>query len=167
MTKARPPSPDELELTAYHEAGHAVVAYVNGARIFGVNVWTTKDGVRGQCRSLASDDQTQLLIKLAGVQAESLRVGRNERHHRDNLRTLYVESHGLSDEQALAEAAGKHQRISSENLDALRQQARAALRHDWPAVQAVARALLEGDLQLSAEETTAAIAGSVIRGDPD
>ena len=35
--------PDQRTLTAYHEAGHAVVAFDQGVRIYGINVRPDED----------------------------------------------------------------------------------------------------------------------------
>ena len=77
---------DELELTAYHEAGHALVAVVVGARIVSLTIDPDRDdGPRrygdvqlqwpaetGAVKSLL---QSQLLVAMAGPVAEMIYLG--------------------------------------------------------------------------------------------
>ena len=74
-------SPDERVLTAYHEAGHAVVALAQGRPLHRVSIEPNTLRL-GQCeirkgRFRPSDDplETEMLILLGGIAAESKHRG--------------------------------------------------------------------------------------------
>ena len=80
-----PPPPSELVATAYHEAGHAVVALALGRPVHRVTVRPTTDRL-GQCefkkgRHQPTDDwvEDEILIALAGMAAEAKATGVYER----------------------------------------------------------------------------------------
>ncbi len=80
-----PSSPSELVATAYHEAGHAVVALALGRPVHRVTVRPNADRL-GQCefkkgRHQPTDDglEDEILISLAGMAAEARATGIYER----------------------------------------------------------------------------------------
>ena len=80
-----PSPPPELVATAYHEAGHAVVALALGRPVHRVTVRPTADRL-GQCefkkgRHQPTDDwlEDEILISLAGLAAEARATGVYER----------------------------------------------------------------------------------------
>ena len=142
-----------------HEAGHAVVAHTLGSRLLGLDVWEVGDGYRGLCRAIDQDEDAAVAIELAGLQAESLYLGRNKPSHRNDIQALYWEAHGPHDE-ALRTAAATVAWLGRERVRAPRQRARAILSDNWPTVQAVAEATLATlDLHLSAEDLNVLLAG--------
>lgn len=80
-----PSPPPELVATAYHEAGHAVVALALGRPVHRVSVRPNADRL-GQCefrkgRHQPTDDwlEDEILISLAGMAAEARATGVYER----------------------------------------------------------------------------------------
>ena len=80
-----PSPPPELVATAYHEAGHAVVALALGRPVHRVSVRAVMDRL-GQCefkkgRHQPTDDwvEDEILISLAGLAAEARATGVYER----------------------------------------------------------------------------------------
>ena len=87
MSPPMPPSPpsDALRATAFHEAGHAVVALALGRPVHRVSVRPSMDRL-GQCefkkgRQKPTDDwlEDEVLISLAGMAAEARATGVYER----------------------------------------------------------------------------------------
>lgn len=81
----QPSPPPELVATAYHEAGHAVVALALGRPVHRVSVRAVENRL-GQCefkkgRSQPTDDwlEDEILISLAGMAAEARATGVYER----------------------------------------------------------------------------------------
>lgn len=83
--------PSRIERTAYHEAGHAVAAYMRRLRFTGVSI-VPSDSTLGRCEFIASSVlvdvkgrtlsrtrrrvETLIIVSLAGVLAERLLTGR-------------------------------------------------------------------------------------------
>ena len=79
------PDNRQLDATAYHEAGHAVVALALGRVVHRVSVLPNRDTL-GQCefrkgtRKKSHDElETEILISLAGMAAEARHTGTYDR----------------------------------------------------------------------------------------
>jgi ATP-dependent Zn protease len=74
-----PPPPDAA--TAYHEAGHAVVALALGRPVHGVNVLANRDRLglcefkKGVLRPSEDWVEREMLIALGGIAAEAIHTG--------------------------------------------------------------------------------------------
>src|SRR5437870_327275 len=75
---------DAREITAYHEAGHAVMALLHDRPVAGVSIEADREGL-GQClfgkavfRPTEDWIEREVLIALAGLAAEALRFGEGQ-----------------------------------------------------------------------------------------
>lgn len=69
----------DLELAAYHEAGHAVMAQAFDLRVSEITLELREDGrARGECRHEPCGFYPELMICLAGIQAEARVLGHDE-----------------------------------------------------------------------------------------
>jgi ATP-dependent Zn protease len=145
-----------LDGTAYHEAGHAVVSWALGVQFDAVSIVPDND-TRGRvtCGNWFDPDdydnadlvERHLVVTWAGPLAESIHTGTEmepEGTDRDTLVDLALHVAGPD---------------TTGYLMALRQRTRDALRAHWEAVTAVATALLERQTLAAAE--IAALCGAI------
>jgi len=127
----------QAEATAYHETGHAVIAYLEGRTVNEVRLkvaWERRDGwqvLGGACRSEGST----ALGLVAGQAAE--------RHFRDEVRAYGepwpLPEHSRRDDERAEKLAKK----AGLPLSEYRRRAATILGQAWPAVRAVATELVE------------------------
>ncbi len=132
----------ELERTAYHEAGHAVVAHFVGAAVMSLSIVPTdfEEG-RLSMKGGVLDGDKQLAIGYAGREAEILATGTcGDGWAVDNLVMQHLCSSWFVDERDRDEA-----------IEFAQEDARNILRRYWSAVEALAQALLEHKLVIGAD----------------
>jgi len=141
---------DERKRSAYHEAGHAVAAYYRGIPIEGVDIVPTEErkgvvklsdfpanwdvGAYGE--AMYARYFGQVIVNMAGVLAVEKLTG-SPTGPLDPNRHLGVIG---SDWWGLGHLSGQ---VRPDDLQRAYDEAKQVLRENWPAVEAVARALLE------------------------
>jgi len=172
--KRNPPRrPSRIERTAYHEAGHAVAAYVRHLRFTSISIIPYR-GTLGRCefsetpvvidlqsRRLGQARrrvETLIIVSLAGVIAECLLTGRNNWRgaHADLHDAAHYASHVTGSEDEL----GAYVRWLWEHTRML-----LAAPPCWLAVRELAAALLE-DQRIGERRARAIISEAIERGAP-
>ena len=173
MKRKPPRRPPRIERTAYHEAGHAVAAYVRRLRFTSISIIPYR-GTLGRCEfsetpvviDLQSPRigharrrvETLIIVSLAGVIAECLLTGRNNWRgaHADLHDAAHYASHVTGSEDEL----GAYVRWLWEHTRML-----LAAPPCWLAVRELAAALLE-DQRIGERRARAIISGAIERGAP-
>lgn len=148
MTAERPGAlPRRKDHTAYHEAGHAVAAYVLGRDFFSVSI-TSEGNSAGRCYFAARPEtfdpwnrdpatrsrlEIEVITDLAGGIAERIATGF------DNLQGMASDVYAAMD-TAIYVTSNETQRLAY--LERAEARAESILRQHWGAVQALADALL-------------------------
>lgn len=173
MKPKQPHRPSRIERTAYHEAGHAVAAYVRRLRFTSISIIPYR-GTLGRCEfsetpviiDLKSPRigharrrvETLIIVSLAGVIAECLLTGRN------NWRGAHADLHDAADYAAYVTGSedelGAYVRWLWEHTRML-----LAAPPCWLAVQGLAAALLE-DRHIGERRARAIISEAIERGAP-
>lgn len=108
--KKRPPSAaEQLEMFTYHDAGHAVMAYLQGRRVKSVAVGK-RDGATKRIAAHPESDwfrssdrrsevERQILILFAGQAAQNLLTGRRGSMDSDYVQAKILASHVVSEEK--------------------------------------------------------------------
>lgn len=123
----------ELERTAYHEAGHAVVAHFVGAPVMSLSIVPTgiEEGRLFMGKGQLDGDK-QLAIGYAGREAELLATGTHSDGCEMDLLTI----------QLACNVWFVDERDRDEAMESAQEDARNILQKHWPAVEALAQALL-------------------------
>jgi hypothetical protein len=163
--------PSRIERTAYHEAGHAVAAYMRHLRFTGVSI-VPSDSTLGRCEFIATSVtidvkaralsrtrrhvETLIIISLAGVIAEGLLTGRTNwgGAHADLHDAARYASYVTGSEDEL----GAYVRWLWEHTRTL-----LSARPCWPAVREVAAALI-ADGHIGERRARRIIADALKRG---
>jgi hypothetical protein len=147
---------DIIERHALHEAGHAVACVLGGVAVAKVTLDATAQGSKVTFAAEILDPTVEVLVRLAGNAAEGLAFG------------SYDPTASVDDRARAADAAWRATR-DLYAADTLVCESRAAVRDllsdHWPAVEAIALALLEGSGTLSGDEVNAAIARGPLADD--
>jgi len=150
---------DELERTAYHESGHMVMGYTQGAVLGSVEMQTEVPDPRpverwqiGRCTVRSTTGRCSALVDLGGPAAQMIGEGLD-------LTLLAASFRYYLDAREDFQHAGTH--FIEVELECLWADATDLLRRNWPRVQAVAGALL-GRHRLSGEEVR-----RIIRSTPE
>ena len=160
MTKAKRPKPTHVELDAYHEAGHAVIAHHLGLRVLRVAVRPDGPGSsvttigRAPDRFLGRELEDAALVEYldikllfhhAGCVAERVhaksRMPKNRVHFWRLTDAHYAEQDVLMTAYALGRGPTKNEIKAT--VAGYKTHTRALVRKLWPMVETVARALLK------------------------
>jgi peptidase M41-like protein len=127
--------PTEREITAYHEAGHAVVGYHLGVRLSRVSIIPDADSLGRVTREFLDLSCSEAVLEsvLAGPMAQDRLVG-----HRDGGQDDYIRARGLC--QFVTGSAGARARAFLRDME---EQAARSVDRWWPEIEAVALALLD------------------------
>jgi hypothetical protein len=139
--------------TAWHEAGHAVIAYRFGVEVAGVTIVAYRD-YAGRCLRLRTDPERAIQIALAGSLAE-MRISPTSSYDRGD----YDTASGLARDLAGSDGA-------RELLKHMEQRTRSLVECCWLAIERVALALLDSDL-LTGQQVKNIIEDRPIGFEPD
>lgn len=145
--------------TAYHEAGHAVVAHAQGLGFESVSIVEDEDSL-GRCHVTLPEGfqpderregsveilEAHLAVCLAGALAQELFTGES----------VELAANDLSGALKLVGSLGASSEQMNARIEEAEQRARGILHRGWPAVEALAARLLEQE-ELDSERTAAVI----------